>query len=105
MNVSTSQCKDFSAIVESAKRYAKKVKLLCNYNMSAKFKGDVKLIRSNDKYSVSINVETEHDYGLQRITEGNVEVISLPGDHNTFIPNNADAIGNYIENQLYYIAA
>ena len=47
----------------------------------------------------------EDDYGISKLIteEGSCEVIQVQGDHRTFIKNNAQEVGGFIDSMVDYI--
>lgn len=77
-----------------------KTKILGHPNFNGaypkKYPGSVTLLRSSEGVFQSAIKDTGEDYGLSDCVDGTCNVITLPGDHLSFLQQNADQISNLI---------
>lgn len=125
INRQTDYVCDAKKVASAAERYFHKMKLTYFYNTSQKFNGDLTLIRCSE--STDENVVAEFnvpDYGLSKVclrrergrdtnslklffhlqyVTGNVQVYRIPGTHTSFIKENAEQVGSYLDTTLTYL--
>lgn len=85
--------------------YMCKLKMLYLYNPSHKFNGAIKLIKASEKGIMWVDQINDADYGISKLIDenGSCEVIQVQGDHRTFIKNNAQEVGAFIDSIVDYI--
>ena len=81
---------DIKDLVNLMEQYFRKSLIAHNYKQDAKFDGNVLLIRAEKV--LFQNDKLAFDYGLSESVNGQIDVVSVPGDHKSFISDNLKTI-------------
>ena len=76
----------------------KKMQMGVDHKPSAKFVGDVKLIRATESgINRSSLIDIANDYELKSVVNGSVDIVLMEGGHKSFMATNGKEIGEAVE--------
>ncbi|XP_053205860.1 uncharacterized protein LOC128390207 [Panonychus citri] len=88
---------DVNQISDAIDLFADKKRKATDINVDGKFHGEIFLMRATDSDENNSDFHHLDDYGLSKYTNGAVEVVRVPGNHDNFIINDLGKIIDTLE--------